>query len=161
MCVKYKPEYFCDKIGENSKYHQKALFCLVNKLLYKKQESALQNHTNENQVADESADYCQEKIKTNKDTFQPSDYDYSYLPPFIPKLKKLKHTNEELKKIIMSSNSNCCLLNPIPTKVLKSCLDILLLTHGLCTCQQILLLVFGAYFNEASCSKSTTNDTYT
>ena len=35
-------------------------------------------------------------------------------------------TEDELKKIIMSSNSKSCTLDPIPTSILKQCLDCLL-----------------------------------
>ena len=50
--------------------------------LYRKQGSALPTHTNENQLADEFADYYKEKSQKNKDIFQPSDYD-SYSVPSI------------------------------------------------------------------------------
>ena len=50
--------------------------------------------------------------------------------PSDPSLDHLLPTTcEELKKTIMKSNSKSCGLDPIPTSLLKKCLDSLLLIH--------------------------------
>ena len=47
--------------------------------------------------------------------------------PTIPCLNTLSTgTEDEVRKIIMSGNSKSCALDPIPTKLLKNCIDCLL-----------------------------------
>jgi hypothetical protein len=128
MCEKAKGDFYCDKIKENNG-DQKSLFRIANTLLFRKQESMLPTHTSDALLADEFGEYFQEKIDKIRQSFKPNDYKFPVSQSAIPKLKMLEAISEdELKKMISSTNSKSCPLDPIPTTLLKSCLHILLPT---------------------------------
>ena len=126
MCSDAKSKYFSNKIYDNSR-DQKKLFQIADQLLYRKKTSPLPSHADVNELAEDFADYFTQKIEAIRDSFAPSNYVFKQNLICIPKLRKLEHTNQdELKKIILSANSKSCALDPIPTVLLKSCLDVLL-----------------------------------
>jgi hypothetical protein len=98
-------------------------------LLFRKQESALPAHTSDALLADEFGVFFQEKIVKIRQSFKPNDYELPVSQSSIPKLTKLETISEDdLQKMISSTNSKSCPLDPIPTTLLKSCLHSLLPT---------------------------------
>ena len=79
-------------------------------------------------LANDFADFFSEKIKKICDSFPPATQD-PHAEDIVgaPTFSMLKPTTvEELKKLISSGNSKSCALDPIPTSLLKECLDCLL-----------------------------------
>ena len=131
LCAKAKTDFYSGKIEETNK-DQKKLFQVSNELLHRKKVSSLPSHADPSELADKLADYFSDKIEKIRDTFNPSSDSSSLLEPApddVPILTELlPTTEEELKKIINSSNSKTCHLDPIPTSLLKESLDVLLPT---------------------------------
>ena len=106
------------------------MFKVANQLLHRDKQQSLPSHSDPKQLADEFATYFGEKIRKIRDSF-PSDLkeeiektgDDTHIPQFdtLPSI-----SDEDLRKIIMSSKTKSCALDPIPTTLLKQCLNPLL-----------------------------------
>jgi hypothetical protein len=131
LCMVAKKEYYQSKINDCNN-DQKQIFKLADGLLFKKKSSALPTHLDSVDMANKFADYFSLKISgIRKDIIQnqpPDVKQYHCVSNVsVPQLQELRPTNEkELLEIITSSNSKCCLLDPIPTALLKKCMDSLL-----------------------------------
>jgi hypothetical protein len=90
-------------------------------------ETVLPTHSDSQGLAKQFADFFDEKIAKIRQEFldvtEVQD-DTDDQPPLLSKFTLI--TEEELKKIIMSGNSKSCMLDPIPTTLLKDSLDTLL-----------------------------------
>ena len=127
MCAKYKSEYFCNKIEEHSG-DQKELFRITSNLLHKGKSKPLPSHTDPIQLANEFGEYFISKVSNIRESFPDSDCSpHQYDKMQVPTIESLQPVTEaELRKLIMSSKSKTCSLDPIPTSLLKQCLDCLL-----------------------------------
>ena len=119
-----KKSYFQEKIS-SAQNSQQSLFKCVNELLKTKKKAVLPNNIPDDKVANELSSFFTgkiEKIYANFDDSQP------VLPPTsIPALHSFSPaTCDEVRKLILSSASKSCSLDPIPTYLLKECLDVLL-----------------------------------
>ena len=124
--------YYQNKISENAG-NQKELFSITNTLLNRKETSPLPSYDSPKELADRMADYFEQKIDTirqglkhiNETNGNPDPHTYDTktkdctLSEFIPA------TQDELKKIIMSFSNKSCELDPLPTDLLKQCIDVL------------------------------------
>ncbi len=119
---------------------QKALFKVLDNLLHRKKESALPSHNSKADLANTFADFFVEKIEKIRSDLNLyinsnglSQENESHLrKDFTIKLQEFSEaTEEEILKIIKSSASKSCDLDPIPTWLLKECTDALLpvITH--------------------------------
>jgi hypothetical protein len=127
-----KRDYFCSKL-KDSNSDQKQLYSIANTLLHRTKTRKLPTFTEPETMAERFADYFNDKIQKIRDTFKLDTKDASAAfandTNAAATLCDFKPTDEkELKKIIMSSKSKSCVLDPIPTTLLKSCIDCLLPT---------------------------------
>jgi hypothetical protein len=136
-CAKYnklllqtKQDYYSTKIKENSN-DQRQLFRLTNDLMGSGREKALPNTEDDKTLADNFSEYfigkvanIRTKLSEDQDEINVLRADTEFCGE---SLMSLDHTTEnEVKKIIMSAAVKSCELDPIPTFLLKSCIDSLL-----------------------------------
>ena len=126
MCKEAKQNFYQQKITENVG-DQKVLFKVVNDLLYKEKETSLPSTDSKEELAKiKIADFFANKIERIVSSFviseslrvQPSQ-EFTGTP--FTKFQQI--SEDKLREVIMSGNSKCCHLNPIPTSVLKEVLD--------------------------------------
>ena len=122
-----KQEYFKDKI--ESATSTKELFKVCNNLLNRTNENILPTHNCGTELANRFVNYFGDKIRSIRQDLENSsntpngtinvisDFDGVPLKEF-----RIVH-QEEVRKIISSSPSKSCSLDPIPTSILKLCLD--------------------------------------
>ena len=122
-----KQEYFKDKV--ESATSTKELFKVCNNLLNRTNENILPTHNCRTELANRFVNYFGDKIKSIRQDLENSwntpngtinvisDFDGVPLKEFC-----IVH-QEEVRKIISSSPSKSCSLDPIPTSILKLCLD--------------------------------------
>jgi hypothetical protein len=130
-----KLEYYSTKINDKPS-DQRSLFKWANELLNQNRASPLPSDVSDQILSDKMATYFVQKIKKIRDELQhvrqtvvTPDLDESI---DFPEETLLTHfmpaTESEIRKIIKSSPSKSCSLDPLPTTLLKSCLDDLLPT---------------------------------
>ena len=123
-----KAEYYSTVIRNNS-HDPKKLWQALRHVLDKAQEMILPPHQSEKSLANQLASFFNQKFKRIRDMFTASSS--TVIPPMCPP-PNLSHFNEvsenEVLKIIKNSSTNSCLLDPVPTFLLKDCVDILLLS---------------------------------
>jgi hypothetical protein len=102
----------------------------VDELLNRTKSSALPSYSSKKELADDMSEFFMEKVKKirdNLDKFQTRDGMLDDSPESATLLTTLQPTTpEEVRKIIMSSSSTTCALDPLPTCLTKDCIDILL-----------------------------------
>ena len=122
-----KSAYYNGKITEAAG-DQKVLFRVVESLLHKK-TSALPTNNSSQALASDFSDYFCKKIETIRNQFDNNDtkdeplcehHCECSMDTFTP-LSEI-----EVTKIIHSSSSASCALDPIPTWLIKDCLDVLI-----------------------------------
>ena len=133
MIADSKVDYLKEKLGRASASHS-TLFQYINSLLNRSQSSSLPDHDSAEELANRFSNFFKEKIdkiRSNLEIFQQS-HNIRRLPevPLVSEsqlLSKFKQASEEeIMKIIRSSATKSCSLDPIPTQLLKRCLDALL-----------------------------------
>ena len=124
---KAKSEHCHNKLSEADNH--KDVYLIANSLLFGPKVQNLPTHDSVEDLSEQSADYFIQKIVTihnglcqniNTD----NQCDETQVISIFGSLKPA--TNEEISKIICSSASKSCDLNPIPTWLLKLCLSELL-----------------------------------
>jgi hypothetical protein len=126
-----KKSYYQGLIKDCSN-NQSKLFKITDTLLFRKKSSTLPSHSDSKELADLFGKYFNLKIDLIRDNIikhrSPSNpHAYDNCNAAVPQLHDLKPvTMEELHKVVMSSNSKHCSLDPIPTTLLKGCIDSLL-----------------------------------
>jgi hypothetical protein len=133
LIVKSKEEYYKDRIN-SSDDSQKALYACVKELLGSSKTSRLPSCESEQELSDRLATFFVEKIikiRAYLDNLQNkfnSDQDpETQLVSSRDHLNKFHHaTEEEVRKIVTSSASKSCCLDPVPTFMVKKCLHVLL-----------------------------------
>ena len=120
--------YFRNLITSCS-HQPKKLWSSLNHLLSRNPRSILPNHTSPTVLASSFLQFFDDKITRLCSTFQPSAPPPPSAPPIPPPL--LSHfspaTADEVKSAILSSSDATCSLDIIPTRLLKSCLDSLVI----------------------------------
>jgi hypothetical protein len=130
MIAKAKQDYYKARL-EKSSGDQRVLFKCVDDLLNRSKSSTLPDHSSKEQLANDMADFFNEKvakIRQSLDEIQSGKYttETNESKTF---LKVLKPTTEkEVREIIMKSSPTTCALDPIPTHLVKECIDTLLPT---------------------------------
>ena len=119
-----KSNFFQNKISESSD-QQKTLFSCLDKLLNKSNVSCLPEEKDSQKLANDIADYFTGKVTKIWDELLATDHsDFTPPPNDIPTLSYLPPISQEnLKKVIMSSPTKSCALDPLPTFLLKECID--------------------------------------
>ena len=128
MMTKAKSKYLADVIADNSD-NPRRLWNSINNILHRIPPPALPECTSVKSLCDHFSGYFVDKIETIRFKFPDKVQN-------IPKVQKTeirskmnvfeRASEDEIKKLILSSSSKSCDLDPIPTSVLKNCLDILI-----------------------------------
>ena len=98
---------------------------MIKNILHENQETPFPESSSLQQLTNDFGDFFSQKIKLIRDAFDDTiepDQDN----PVIPETQKLSDfqlvTEDEIKKMISSSPTKSCDLDPLPTKLLKECL---------------------------------------
>ena len=128
MMKKAKSKYLADVIAENSD-NPRRLWNSINNILHRIPPPALSEFTSVKSLCDHFSRYFVDKIETIRSKFPDKVQN-------IPQVQKTdirskitvfeRASKDKIKKPILSSSSKSCDLDPIPTSVLKNCLDILI-----------------------------------
>ena len=126
LANKDKGSYYTNLITANSD-DPKKLWQSLSKVLHHTSETVLPAHSSERSLGDTFAAFFTNKISKIRDTFSTfgsfNDAPDS-VPPAFNTFKPV--TEDEVSKCINESSTKSCPLDPIPTFLLKDCLDILL-----------------------------------
>ena len=129
ICKRAKSNYYKGKIEACAK-DQKSLFKFINELMHRGREIRLPDFDDASILANDFAQFFVDKIDRISQTFANNELgsnsgsDADADTPVIRMLQPV--SQEDLKKIVLSGNSKCCHLDPVPTSILKECIDILL-----------------------------------
>ena len=121
-----KAEYYSTIISDNS-HEPKKLWHTLCHILDKGQEMTLPPHQSEKSLANKFASFFHQKIKRIRDMFTASST--VVIPPMCtpPNLPRFNEVSEnEVLKIIKNSPTKSCLLDPVPTFLLKDCVEFFL-----------------------------------
>ena len=121
-----KIEYFSNQISEKEG-DKRALFHLIKSLAHTKKDNVLPESRCNQDLANKFNSFFTEKIEKIRKTFP----DTPVLPTSSPSVEaKMSHfrlvTEEEVIKLINRAPSKSCSQDPIPTTLLKKCLDSLI-----------------------------------
>ena len=121
-----KRNYYSTKI-EASNNDQKSLFDISKKLLVK-QLATLTTHETNFELANRFSKFFNDKIDTLRTSFRiDANSDVEMEPLVYVKLNNLiSATSDEIRDVIASCPNKSCQLDPIPTWLLKQCVDQLL-----------------------------------
>ena len=128
MMTKAKSQYFSEIISENAD-NPRRLWNSINNILHRIPPPALPEFTSVKSLCDHFSKFFVTKIETIRSNFP---IKIPNIPPVQPPKIKSKMnvfelaTEGEIIKLIMKSSSKSCDLDPIPTSLLKDCLDILI-----------------------------------
>ena len=126
LITKSKQEYYRKTI---SSLHgkPKKLWSTLNSLLNRTPTSKLPTFTNLGNLTEAFSEFFRDKIQLLCNKLPPTTGSAYSVPPIAPpELSEFTETTPaEIAKIIMNCNDSTCLLDAIPTKLLKSCLDVL------------------------------------
>ena len=127
LCKKAKAEHYRSKINDCAK-DQKLLFQLTNELMHRGRDISLPTFQDPQALADDFINFFTDKVDKISQSFSRSPVLNS--PPCNTTVPALSHfqpvTEDDVKKVILSGNSKTCHLDPIPTKLLKQCINELL-----------------------------------
>ena len=120
---KNKSDYYRKMISDNSRDSRK-----LHKTLNKVSDATLPSHGSDKSLADQFASFFSNKIKKIRDNFASIGPDNDIHPPSDPpKINVFRQVSEEaVDKIIKTTPTKSCLLDPLPTFLIKECIDILL-----------------------------------
>jgi hypothetical protein len=125
MIERAKTDYYSTSIAQCSN-DQKSLFRVVNKLMHKSRELVLPSCTSDQELANRFSDYFVGKIHRIRSSFD----DHCELPKYdnqdvcVTRISDFEPaTNEEVKKILMNAPTKSCELDPLPTWLIKECVN--------------------------------------
>ncbi len=121
-------DFYCGKIA-NAAGNQKQLFSIISSLMNSNMDNPLPDHVSLQDLANRFGGFFKDKIvkiRQEIDSMQcsPPDLSPTESPPNMDSFTAL--SPEEVKKLIMESKSATCDLDPIPTWLVKDCVEILL-----------------------------------
>jgi len=122
-----KMDYFSGLVQERAG-DQKALFKLVNSLMNKSQTTPLPPHESLKELTDEfgkffidKIDQIQKHLDAIRSSLPPSSTEKPMCETSMDRLEPA--SEDEIKKLVMKSPSKSCCLDPVPTFLLKECLE--------------------------------------
>jgi len=127
---KARREFYTDLVKKDNSSDQKKLFRVTKTLLNMRSETELPIHNDKKSLANDMGAYFVKKIsdiRTELDHIHPIRQDQPPMPG-PPEVHANFHqfeilSTEAVKKIILKSPTKSCALDPVPTSVLKDCLD--------------------------------------
>lgn len=127
MLRKAREIYYTDQINKCSG-DKKKLFSFINSLCNEKDDQIIADD-HPTILANRFGDFFSKKVQLIRDKIETTDIEFPpaiNLPPPTSHLESFTALKEEdVKKIIISASNSSCGLDPISTKLLKSCLDVL------------------------------------
>ena len=116
------------KLISNNSHDSKKLWRELHKVLHRSHSTTLPTCESSKSLADRFATFFSNKIMKIRESFSSSESCDMVHPPFDPpKLTVFTQvTQDEIGKIISKSPTKSCLLDPLPTFLIKECIDILL-----------------------------------
>ena len=126
LANKDKGSYYTNLITANSD-DPKKLWQSLRKVLYRTSETVVPAHSSNKSLADMFAFFFSNKISKIRDMFSTFG-SLNDAPDLVPPAFNtfLPVTKDKVSKCIYESSTKSCSLDPIPTFLLKDCLDILL-----------------------------------
>ena len=123
---KDKSDYYSKLISDN-RHDSRKLWRELHKTLNRVPDATLPSHVSKKSLADQFASFSN-KIKKIRDNFASPGTEYDVHPSSDPpKITVFRQVSEEaVDKIIRTSPTKSCLLDPLPTFLIKKCIDILL-----------------------------------
>ena len=125
---KYQCTFYCDKITECGT-DSKALFQIMNSILHGKTSPKLPEHENGEELANRFANFFQNKILTIRENFQSGQSAVTDDNPVVCSstwVEFHKVDQRELSRLVSKSPSKSCILDPIPTWMVKILTDSLI-----------------------------------
>ena len=133
MMTKAKSKYLADVIAENLD-NPRHLWNSINNILHRIPPPALPAFTSVKSLCDLFSRYFVDKIETIHSKFPDKVQNIPQVqkPQIRSKMNVFERASaDEIKKLILSLSSKSCDLDPIPTSVLKNCLDTLITPTGI------------------------------
>ncbi len=110
--------------------NQKKLFSIIQELASVKKDTPLPDHDSIQQLADSFGEFFIDKIQTIREQIDTQPCAFQAPPvPHAPKdiFSSFSPLSQaEVKRLIFKSKSTSCALDPIPTHLLKECVDVIL-----------------------------------
>ncbi len=126
MVTEHKTVWYNDLIDEKAK-DPKGLFNVIDSLLHKEKQTPYPEHDSAHELAEEFANFFIDKIETIRKKFVDAEDANEYLQErevYTTVLDSFKPaTMEEIRKIVLDSPTKSSDLDPLPTWILKSCID--------------------------------------
>ena len=115
-------------IMENNAGNQQKLFQAMDKAMHRSTKQALPDHTDPKDLANKFCNFFQDKVEKIRSKFEDiSEETYKFdskSPCVFPPLSIFRSLSiDEVRRIIVKSASKSCELDPLPTSVLKQCID--------------------------------------
>ena len=122
-----KRDYYSTKIEESNNDY-KSLFDITKKLLVNQQAATLPTHETNFELANRFSKFFNDKMYTLRTRFRiDATSDVEMEPLAYVKLNNLiSASSDEIRDIIASCPNKSCQLDPIPTCLVKQCVDLLL-----------------------------------
>ena len=125
MISKAKNEWYSELIDKN-KNNPKKLWHSITKILHRNKTTTLPDHTSLGQLANSLGNFFIDKISKIMATFNSSSDSFISPTTTPPSLNSFTPVSVlEIKKIIAASPNKHCDLDPCPTILIRSCIDIL------------------------------------
>ena len=126
--AKAKSDYYT-YIVSNSSESPRQLWNCINQILHRRPAPSIPNHVSIKSLCGSFSTHFKDKISLIRSAFPDHtlstvNVDSPLVNTFLVSFEPA--TADEVKKIIMSSPNKSCYLDPLPTVLLKSCLDTLL-----------------------------------
>ena len=126
--AKAKSDYYTNMVSNNSESPRQLWSC-INQILHRRPAPSLPNHVSIKSLCDSFSSHFNDKISLIHSALK--DHTFSTVNLASPGVNSLLVTFEpatadEVNKISISSPNKSCELDPLPTVLLKSCLDTLL-----------------------------------
>ena len=122
------PSSLVNEISQASS-NQKKLYSIITSLTYGVRDNPLPPHESIQQLADDFGDFFISKIEKIRLEIDSQNADPPVLPmtPSCECLSTFETLSEsEVRKLVMESKTTSCALDPIPTSLLKQCIDCIL-----------------------------------
>ncbi len=126
LCHTARCDHYSQKV-QSCGSDQKAMFRLIKELFHKFSETEYPPHESLVSLVEDFADYFIGKIECIRVKLDAIDCDLPVETPCDVSLSNFTLlSSDSVKKLIMKSPSKSCSMDPIPTTLLKDCLDVLL-----------------------------------
>lgn len=128
LMSKAKSSYYTEIISSNSG-DQRSVWKSLNNILHRHRPTTLPDCKSLGQLASSFGSYFLDKISVIRAAFPSNAQQIQDLPPnrdILPMESLAPATQDEVRRLILTSPTKSSVLDPIPTTLLKSCIDVLI-----------------------------------